>query len=96
METLQYTKGGSQKFKRCQLSDAVWDGARQLVATKKSAPKYTYTGWVRCQIQCLPHQVCIAISFLFLSRPPFIYLGLATENDPFKAHNDLIKTRIPT
>lgn len=55
------TQGGSQVLKRCQIPEDVRDEACQSVGTKTSAPKYTDTGWARCQIQCLPRQVCIAL-----------------------------------
>lgn len=32
----------------------------------------------------------------FFCHPILIYLGLATHNNPFRAHNDSIETRIPT
>ena len=69
------TKRGSQNLKRCQIPDAVWDGAYQNVGTKLSAPKQTYTRQVRCQIQCLPHQVSVPFCFLFLKSSPLHLLG---------------------
>ena len=60
-------KGGSQVLKNCQIPNAVRDGAAQLVAFKISVPKYMYAGWVRCQIQCSLHEVCLTFCSLFLS-----------------------------
>ena len=61
---ISQTKGSSQISKRCQFPDAFWDVACDIVVSKNSASKYTYTGWVRCQIQCSPHQVYIAFYVL--------------------------------
>ena len=92
-ETLRFFshKGCSQVLKRCQISDAVWDGACQIVKLKTSATKFIYTGWVWCQIQCSPSS-----AIYFITHPPLIYLGITAPKNPFKAHNDSIETRVPT
>ena len=80
-------KGGSQDLKRRQVSNAFRNGARQIIRTEVSAPEYTYTSWVRCQIQWSPQtnfQVILPSSIL------------ATLINPFNAHNGSIETRIPT
>ena len=71
-ETLRISphKGCSQVLKRCQIPNVVWDGAHQIVASQISAPKYMYTGWVKCQMQYSQHEECIAFcSLIFLSSP---------------------------
>ena len=41
------TEGGSQILKKFHIPDAVWDGARQYVVIKFSAPKYIHRlGWL--------------------------------------------------
>ena len=44
-----------------------------------------FRGWVRCEIQCSPHHICMNSATYFLSHSPFIYLGLLAQNNPFKA-----------
>ena len=34
-----------------------------------------YTGWVRCEFQCSPHEVCIAFCSLFFLSTPLYFLA---------------------
>ena len=79
--TLKYN---SQEKKGCQVSNAFRNGAHQQVAMKISAPKYTYSRWVRCQIRSLPHQVCIAFWYSFFICPFFMHLGQAAQYKSFQ------------
>ena len=56
--------------------------------------EYTQVGF-RCQTQCSPHERCV-VAILFLTHPPFIYLGITAQDNPFKANNEFVETRIPT
>ena len=49
-------------------------------------------------VKCSVHHMKYALhsAFCFFSQPPFISLGITAQNNPSKAHNDSIETRIPT
>ena len=68
-----YTKGGSQFLKIRQIPDAVWDGAREVVARKISATKITYT--IRFRVKFKVHHIKSALhSTLYFKVPPSMNL----------------------
>ena len=72
------TKFNSQCIKGCQVSNALWDGATQLVVIERSAPKYIHTTWVRSNSMFTTYRMnCILLKKIFRRKQSLLLMCIA-------------------